>query len=236
MAFKSFFCNVFWRNIVHHFYFFVYISQAQNVLNLFLFFDEFQSRCSYEVCSYKKSVLSLLIDVEQVFAHRDKRKVYLAFLNNSSKCTYKSSLILLNKNEFKWFVICQITCGEIRIYLSGNSLATPRRETKFSAMLVRLFGPFLSHKVRLSVLTLFRYNFPFHFRWYTGELLSIFSIFYTVHTCFKRSALGSAAICNNWKPSKNDEKCFLFYIKSCFNSWDIYIYVLTFWLWRKTSW
>ena len=57
IAFKSFFCNMFWRNIVHHFYFFcLYISQSQNVLNLFLFFDHLQPRCSYKVCSYKKSV------------------------------------------------------------------------------------------------------------------------------------------------------------------------------------
>ena len=55
MAFKSFFCNVFWRNAVHHFYFFcLYISQPQNVLNLFLFSDQFQP-----CCSYKKSVILL---------------------------------------------------------------------------------------------------------------------------------------------------------------------------------
>ena len=55
MAFRPFFCNVFWRNIVHHLYFIcLYISQPQNVLNLFLFFDQFQPRCSYKVCSYKK--------------------------------------------------------------------------------------------------------------------------------------------------------------------------------------
>ena len=57
MAFKSLFGNVFSINIVHHFYFFcLYISQPQNVVNLFLFFDQFQPRCSYKVCSYKKSV------------------------------------------------------------------------------------------------------------------------------------------------------------------------------------
>ena len=32
---------------------------------------------------------------------------------------------------------------------------------------------------------------------------------------------------NVWqlKPSKNDEKCFLFYVKSSFHSWDIYIFI-----------
>ena len=34
-------------------------------------------------------------------------------------------------------------------------------------------------------------------------------------------------------PLKNDEKCFLFHIKNSFCSWDIYIFVLTFWLCRK---
>ena len=39
-----------------------------------------------------------------------------------------------------------------------------------------------------------------------------------------------------WKPFKNDKKWFLFYVKSSFCSWDIYIFVLNFWLWRKTGW
>ena len=39
-----------------------------------------------------------------------------------------------------------------------------------------------------------------------------------------------------WKPFKNDEKSFLFYIKSSFRSQDIYIFVLTFWLCGKTAW
>ena len=38
-----------------------------------------------------------------------------------------------------------------------------------------------------------------------------------------------------WKPFKNDEKCFLFHIKSCVRSWDIYIFVMTFLLFRKTA-
>ena len=33
-----------------------------------------------------------------------------------------------------------------------------------------------------------------------------------------------------WKPFKNDEKCFLFHVSSSFHSCDIYIFVLTFWL------
>ena len=32
-------------------------------------------------------------------------------------------------------------------------------------------------------------------------------------------------------PSQNDEKCFLFYLKSLFHSEDILIFVLTFWSW-----
>ena len=55
-------------------------------------------------------------------------------------------------------------------------------------MLLRLFGPFLCHKVRLTALTLFRFNFLFHFCCYTTELLRpYFSLFYNVHTFFSKS-------------------------------------------------
>ena len=37
------------------FFFCLYISQPQNVLNL-LFFDQFQPRCCYKVRSYKKKL------------------------------------------------------------------------------------------------------------------------------------------------------------------------------------
>ena len=37
------------------------------------------------------------------------------------------------------------------------------------------------------------------------------------------------------KPSKNDEKCFLFHLKSSFRSEDIYIFVLNFWSCRKNG-
>ena len=59
MAFQSFFCNVFWKNIVHHFNFFcLYLSQPENGLNLFLFFNQFQPCCSsYKVCSYKRKIV-----------------------------------------------------------------------------------------------------------------------------------------------------------------------------------
>ena len=36
-----------------------------------------------------------------------------------------------------------------------------------------------------------------------------------------------------WKPFENDEKYFLFHFKSSLRSWDIYIFVLTFWLRKK---
>ena len=36
-----------------------------------------------------------------------------------------------------------------------------------------------------------------------------------------------------WKSFKNDEKCFLFYLKSSFRSQDIQIFVWTFWSCRK---
>ena len=38
-----------------------------------------------------------------------------------------------------------------------------------------------------------------------------------------------------WKPFKNDEKCFLFHLKSSFRSQDIWVFVLTFWSWEETA-
>ena len=38
-----------------------------------------------------------------------------------------------------------------------------------------------------------------------------------------------------WKPFKNDEKCFSFHLKSFICSQDIYIFVLTFWSCRKNG-
>ena len=38
-----------------------------------------------------------------------------------------------------------------------------------------------------------------------------------------------------WLPFTNDEKCFLFYLKSSFRSQDIEIFVLTFWACRKNG-
>ena len=38
----------------------------------------------------------------------------------------------------------------------------------------------------------------------------------------------------NWKPFKNDEKCFLFYLKSSFRSQDISVFVISFWSCIKT--
>ena len=43
-------------------------------------------------------------------------------------------------------------------------------------------------------------------------------------------------ICGNWKSFKNDEKWFLFHLKSTFCFWDISIFVLKFWPCRKTVW
>ena len=51
-----------------------------------------------------------------------------------------------------------------------------------------------------------------------------------------RPTLGSETISNNRKTCKNDKACFLFHVKSSFHLWVIFIFVLTFWLCRKTSW
>ena len=39
----------------------------------------------------------------------------------------------------------------------------------------------------------------------------------------------------DWKPLKNNEKCFLFYFKSSFRSQDVYVFVTTFWSCRKNG-
>ena len=51
-----------------------------------------------------------------------------------------------------------------------------------------------------------------------------------------RCTLRSEKIFGNWKPFKNDEKCFLFHLKSSFRSQDILIFVLSFWSCRKAAW
>ena len=40
----------------------------------------------------------------------------------------------------------------------------------------------------------------------------------------------------NIQPFKNDEKCFLFHLKSSFRSQDIVVFLLTLWSCRKTAW
>ena len=42
-------------------------------------------------------------------------------------------------------------------------------------------------------------------------------------------------ISDNWKPFKIDEKFFLYHLKIFFPSWDVYIFILTFWLFRKNG-
>ena len=54
--------------------------------------------------------------------------------------------------------------------------------------------------------------------------------------------LASEWIYDNWKPFKNDEKPFLFQVKSSFRSWDVFILLflillfLIFGIGRKTAW
>ena len=45
----------------------------------------------------------------------------------------------------------------------------------------------------------------------------------------------SETIFDNWKPFQNDEKCFLFHLKSSFRSQDILIFHLKCWSCRKTT-
>ena len=51
----------------------------------------------------------------------------------------------------------------------------------------------------------------------------------------ERPTLGPETIFDNWKPFKNDKKCFSFYLKSSFHFWDIYNFFLAFCLCRKTG-
>ena len=39
----------------------------------------------------------------------------------------------------------------------------------------------------------------------------------------------------HWKPFRNDEKWFLFHLKSSFRSQDTWVFVTTFWLYRKNG-
>ena len=51
-----------------------------------------------------------------------------------------------------------------------------------------------------------------------------------------RSTLRSDTIFGRWKSFKNNEKCFLFHLKSSFLSQYIYFFVLTFSSYKKTAW
>ena len=39
----------------------------------------------------------------------------------------------------------------------------------------------------------------------------------------------------DWEPFKNDQKCFLFYLKSSFRSQDVQVFVTAFWFCRKNG-
>ena len=52
----------------------------------------------------------------------------------------------------------------------------------------------------------------------------------------KGALIKSETIFDNSKPFKNDEKCFLFHLKSSFRSKDLSIFVSTFWSCWKTAW
>ena len=67
--------------------------------------------------------------------------------------------------------------------------------------------------------------------------LSVFPCF-----CFSVSVLyiyiylhGILCYLLHWKPFKNDEKCFLFHLKSSFRSQDTYVFVIAFWSCRKNG-
>ena len=53
---------------------------------------------------------------------------------------------------------------------------------------------------------------------------------------FLKAHFQSETIFSKWKPFKNDEKCFLFHLRSSFLSQDILVFVLTFWSRKKTAW
>ena len=57
---------------------------------------------------------------------------------------------------------------------------------------------------------------------------------YIVVLNVKGALSGLREFSGNWKPFKNDEKCFLFYLKSSFRSQDISVFVINFWSCIKT--
>ena len=56
-----------------------------------------------------------------------------------------------------------------------------------------------------------------------------------ISPCFKGALSGLETIFGNWKPLKNEEKCFLFHLKRSVHSQDIYFFVMTFWSCSKTT-
>ena len=99
MAFKLSFCNLFWRNIVHHFYFFcLYISQSQNVLNLFLFFDQFQSVVLIKfVLKSKSIILNWFFYIQFKASLNQNRLAFSRFLDLYEKKNRLEKLVSLVK-------------------------------------------------------------------------------------------------------------------------------------------
>ena len=60
--------------------------------------------------------------------------------------------------------------------------------------------------------------------------------FIKLNLIHQRITLTPEKIFDNWKPFKNDEKRFLFHLKSSFRSPDIKVSVLNFRSCRKTAW
>ena len=60
--------------------------------------------------------------------------------------------------------------------------------------------------------------------------------FIKLNLIHQRLTLTPEKIFDNWKPFKNDEKHFLFHLKSSFRSPDIKVSVLNFRSCRKTAW
>ena len=76
------------------------------------------------------------------------------------------------------------------------------------------------------------------FHW-SIPLISCWNYLYTMSYTWLKSDSHPPKNCFyllQWKPFKNNAKYFLFHVKCSFRSWDIYIFVLTFWLCRKTAW
>ena len=121
-------------------------SQLQNVLNLFNFFYQFQLRCFYKVCSFKKS--GILEEYYSYFLHCLLWKLVflLPWINNSH-----SRILTWSRQKLRNFG-SHIGDGDNTQRLHGTTLQVEERKEKQNDISVsRKFGCWCINKISRQI-------------------------------------------------------------------------------------